>query len=202
MPFAGAGEQLAEAHDFVGRGTAAAQRGKAVGLIVGGLYSMVSGTGGEILGGAETATGVGAPVGAATIAVSTTMVVGGAANVLVGVQSLMAAPKGTGPSVQPTKSETTGSGARGGQRAGKAFTPRAKAQIDAENAARNGGANACENCGTKVTPGERSQRGVKPPLNERQRDHIFPRSKGGDGDPSNGQILCRDCNLNKSDKLP
>ncbi|MEZ4306573.1 MAG: hypothetical protein R3F14_00785 [Polyangiaceae bacterium] len=50
-----AGEQLAEAHDFVGRGTAAAQRGKAVGLIVGGLYSMVSGTGGEILGGAENA---------------------------------------------------------------------------------------------------------------------------------------------------
>ncbi|MEZ4300427.1 MAG: HNH endonuclease [Polyangiaceae bacterium] len=74
VPFGGAGEQLAEAHDFVGRGTPAAQRGKAVGLIVGGLYSMVSGTGGEILGGAETATGVGAPVGAATIAVSTTMV--------------------------------------------------------------------------------------------------------------------------------
>ncbi|MEZ4310031.1 MAG: AHH domain-containing protein [Polyangiaceae bacterium] len=65
-------------------------------MIVGGLYSMVSGTGGEILGGAETATGVGAPVGAATIAVSTTMVVGGAANVLVGVQSLLAAPKGGG----------------------------------------------------------------------------------------------------------
>ncbi|MEZ4298871.1 MAG: hypothetical protein R3B70_28235 [Polyangiaceae bacterium] len=37
-------------------------------MIVGELYSMVSGTGGEILGGAETATGVGAPVGAATIA--------------------------------------------------------------------------------------------------------------------------------------
>jgi len=92
-------------------------------------------------------------------------------------------------------------GTAGGTRAGKSFTPKGKAEIDATNAERHGGANVCENCGTKVVPGQRSQRGVTPPGNERQRDHIIPKSKGGDGDPSNGQILCRTCNLDKSDKL-
>ena len=92
--------------------------------------------------------------------------------------------------------------AAGGARTGKAFTPKGKREIDAENAARNGGMNICENCGVEVVPGQRSQRGVAPPGNERQRDHIVPRSQGGDGDPSNGQILCRDCNLEKSDRMP
>ena len=61
---------------------------------------------------------------------------------------------------------------------------------------------SCENCGTDVVPGQKSQSGVTPPANERQRDHIIPKSKNGDGAPSNGQILCRGCNLKKSDKLP
>ncbi|XYH94647.1 HNH endonuclease [Sorangium sp. So ce1128] len=56
------------------------------------------------------------------------------------------------------------------------------------------------NCGTDVVPAKRSEAGVRPPGNERHRDHIVPRSKGGDGDPSNGQVLCRDCNLRKSDR--
>ncbi|MCX4245982.1 HNH endonuclease [Paraliomyxa miuraensis] len=89
----------------------------------------------------------------------------------------------------------------GGPRAGKPFTRKGKAEIDTANAQRNGGVNLCENCGTQVVPGQRSQRGVRPPGNERQRDHIIPKSKGGDGSPSNGQVLCRDCNLDKSDKL-
>ncbi|MEZ4300425.1 MAG: hypothetical protein R3B70_36105, partial [Polyangiaceae bacterium] len=71
----------------------AAQRGKAIGLILGGTYTMVSGAGGEILGGAATATGVGAAVGVPAIVVSTGMVLGGAANVYTGVQSLRAGPK-------------------------------------------------------------------------------------------------------------
>ena len=93
-------------------------------------------------------------------------------------------------------------GASGGARAGKPFTPKGKAEIDAENADRNGGANVCETCGQQVVPGERSVKGVRPPGNERQRDHIVPQSKGGDGSPSNGQVLCRDCNLSKGDRLP
>jgi len=91
-------------------------------------------------------------------------------------------------------------GSAGGKRAGKAFTPNGKAEIDAENADRNGGENVCENCGQQVVPGQKSEPGVTPPGNERQRDHIIPKSKGGNGDASNGQILCRTCNLTKSDK--
>lgn len=92
-------------------------------------------------------------------------------------------------------------GTAGGNRAGKSFTSKGKAEIDAANAERNGGLNICESCGTQVVPGKKSQLGVTPPRNERHRDHIIPKSKGGDGDPSNGQILCRTCNLDKRDKL-
>ncbi len=91
-------------------------------------------------------------------------------------------------------------GTSGGKRAGKRFTPKGKREIDAENARRHGGTNVCEDCGVDVVPGKRSQKGVTPPRNERQRDHIIPKSKGGDGDPTNGQVLCRGCNLEKSDK--
>lgn len=87
-----------------------------------------------------------------------------------------------------------------GSREGKAFTPAGKKEIDAANAAKNGGTNKCENCGTEVVPAEKSQSGVTPPPNQRERDHIVPKSKGGEGAPSNGQILCRECNLEKSDK--
>jgi hypothetical protein len=96
--------------------------------------------------------------------------------------------------------KTSKGGARG-SRTGKSFTPAGKKEIDAANAAKNGGANKCENCGTDVVPGEKSQPGVTPPPNQRERDHIIPKSKGGDGTPSNGQVLCRECNLEKSDQI-
>ena len=98
--------------------------------------------------------------------------------------------------------ERAAKGTAGGARAGKRFTAKGKVEIDAENATRNGGANVCEGCGTRVVPGQRAKPGVKPPENERQRDHIVPKSKGGDGDPMNGQVLCRGCNLTKSDSNP
>jgi 5-methylcytosine-specific restriction endonuclease McrA len=53
-----------------------------------------------------------------------------------------------------------------------------------------------------IHPGQKSQKGVTPPGNEGQTDHIQPKSKGGTNDPSNAQHLCRDCNIKKSDKLP
>ena len=69
-------------------GTQEARVGRALGEIVGGVFSAVGGVGGEILGGLTTATGIGAGVGVPTIAVSTTVVVGGVANAAAGVRGL------------------------------------------------------------------------------------------------------------------
>jgi 5-methylcytosine-specific restriction endonuclease McrA len=51
-------------------------------------------------------------------------------------------------------------------------------------------------------PAKKHEKGVTPPPNETQVDHKVPKSKGGAGEVENGQVLCRDCNLKKSDKMP
>jgi hypothetical protein len=83
-------------------------------------------------------------------------------------------------------------------REGMGFTRSGKRQIDQANAEKYGGRNVCESCQADVVPGRRHERGVTPPGNERQRDHIVPRSRGGRGIPDNGQVLCRTCNIEKS----
>jgi RHS repeat-associated protein len=104
---------------------------------------------------------------------------------------------------QKTSPNGTGkTGTSGGPRAGKPMTPKGKAEVKAENAARNGGQTTCERCGQPTVPAEQSKSGVTPPGNETHVDHIDPMSKGGDGSPSNGQVLCRTCNLEKGDKVP
>ncbi|AZR32351.1 HNH endonuclease [Xanthomonas vasicola] len=50
-------------------------------------------------------------------------------------------------------------------------------------------------------PAQQSRAGVTPPKNETHGDHVIPQSKGGNGSPDNGQVLCRECNLQKGDKL-
>lgn len=63
------------------------------------------------------------------------------------------------------------------------------------------GTEKCECCGTDVIPGQKNQRGVTPPTNERQFDHIEPDALGGANDEKNTQLLCRKCNRGFSDKL-
>jgi 5-methylcytosine-specific restriction endonuclease McrA len=97
---------------------------------------------------------------------------------------------------------TAGNGTSDGDRAGKAFTPKGREIVIDANKVENGGVTTCEYCGTQTIPGTRSAQGVSPPSNETNVDHIIPKSKGGNGDPSNGQVLCRGCNLDKSDTMP
>jgi hypothetical protein len=91
-------------------------------------------------------------------------------------------------------------GTAGGARAGKAFTRAGKAEVKARNAAVHDGKIVCQGCGKETVPAKQSQKGVTPPGNEAHVDHVIAKSKDGDGSPSNGQVLCRDCNLDKSNK--
>jgi hypothetical protein len=93
-------------------------------------------------------------------------------------------------------------GVAGRNRGGKAFTKAGRAIVKEKNAAENDGKNRCENCGVETVPGKKHEKGVTPPPNEAHVDHIIPKVKGGPGEPDNGQVLCRECNLEKGDKAP
>jgi 5-methylcytosine-specific restriction endonuclease McrA len=69
-------------------------------------------------------------------------------------------------------------------------TQKDKQTVKQDNAARNEGKTRCENRGVDTVPAEQHKKGV------------IPKAKGGTGEPENGQVLCRDCNLQKGDKGP
>ncbi|WP_159675620.1 RHS repeat-associated core domain-containing protein [Andreprevotia sp. IGB-42] len=91
-------------------------------------------------------------------------------------------------------------GTAGGIRAGKNFTQAGKNVIKERNAGTNNGITVCVSCGIQTVPAQQAKKGVTPPGNETHVDLIVAKSKNGDGAPSNGQVLCRDCNLKKSNK--
>ncbi|MFL6603251.1 MAG: RHS repeat-associated core domain-containing protein [Steroidobacteraceae bacterium] len=93
-------------------------------------------------------------------------------------------------------------GTKDGDRAGKPFTKAGKEDVKSRNAEANSGKTKCEGCGRDTSPAKQSQKGVSPAGDETRVDHVYPQSKGGNGDPSNGQILCNDCNGAKSDLTP
>lgn len=80
------------------------------------------------------------------------------------------------------------------------FTKKGKLIVKDATARQNDGKILCENCKVETVPGEKHVKDVTPPSNEAQVDHIVPKARGGKGEPSNGQVLCRDCNIKKSDK--
>ena len=60
VPYAGAGQQLADKMNALPHGSTEARRGMAVGQILGGIFTAVGGVAGEIGGGIAGATGIGA----------------------------------------------------------------------------------------------------------------------------------------------
>lgn len=96
-----------------------------------------------------------------------------------------------------------GMGSHGRPRAGRPFTRAGRQQVIRRNQEMNEGRTVCSSCGRDTSPSQQSQAGVTPQDNETNVDHIYPRSQMGDGDPdTNGQLLCRACNLQKGDSLP
>jgi 5-methylcytosine-specific restriction endonuclease McrA len=109
---------------------------------------------------------------------------------------------GTGIGPEAAVKQQAIGGTHGGERAGKVFTPKGKREIIAQNRAAHNGRTVCVSCGVRTVPAKQSKKGMTPPRNETHIDHTYPRSKGGDGSEANGRVLCRDCNLTKSNKLP
>jgi hypothetical protein len=100
-----------------------------------------------------------------------------------------AAPKGYGHLADPP---TVG--------VGKDFTAAQKAEIIAANKARNGGVVKSDLSGEVLVPPAKSQKGVTPPANEWQIDHITAKDNGGTNSFGNAQVLSRAENRAKSNK--
>jgi hypothetical protein len=81
-------------------------------------------------------------------------------------------------------------------REGKDFTKAGKQVVIKKNEIKYGKVK-CESCGVQTTPAQQSKKGVVPKKTETQVDHIKRRRSGGRGNPDNGQVLCRKCNLDK-----
>jgi hypothetical protein len=82
---------------------------------------------------------------------------------------------------------------------GKPFTKAVTDLAKKLNREKNGGVLKSEKSGDALVPGKQSTKGVTPPDNEAQVDHITPRAAGGDNSIDNAQILSRKENIEKSD---
>jgi HNH endonuclease len=85
-------------------------------------------------------------------------------------------------------------------RNGENFTEAGKKAVVEVNKVKNGGVIKCNQCKVKTEKPLKTKKGVKPSDTEYHIDHVKAKSKGGSGTPCNGQVLCRKCNLKKSNK--
>ena len=82
---------------------------------------------------------------------------------------------------------------------GKDFTASQKAQIIQQNRINNNGVVKSDLSGQTLVQPQKSMKGVTPPANEWQIDHIIPKSAGGTNSFSNAQVLSREENRIKWD---
>ena len=85
--------------------------------------------------------------------------------------------------------------------AGKGFTPRQKRSILEENMKNNGGELRSDISGKKLDLPVQSKKGVKANMNQAEVDHIYPKSRGGTNSSSNAQVISKEENLKKLNKL-
>jgi 5-methylcytosine-specific restriction endonuclease McrA len=85
---------------------------------------------------------------------------------------------------------------------GKDFTDAQRSKIYAENQRRNGGVLRSDESGILLVKGSKHFKGVVPPPNEAQIDHICPREHGGTNHYYNAKVLSRKENRNKWDTMP
>jgi RHS repeat-associated protein len=88
--------------------------------------------------------------------------------------------------------------AKEGVEAYKKYTPGGNFSKKTKSDIADQAGHQCEYCGVNTVAAKKSERGVKPPKNEGQTDHVVPRSEGGTNAPSNAAHACRDCNRNLS----
>jgi len=115
----------------------------------------------------------------------------------VAILSIVVARKAVGAGKGP---KTTRGPPKAGTRPGMPFTRTGKEAVWQENALENNGVNRCDGCGKEVIRPQRHRAGITPPGNEGHVDHRIPEAIGGSGTPENGDLLCRNCNLNKRDR--
>jgi hypothetical protein len=85
---------------------------------------------------------------------------------------------------------------------GKKFSRLQKAKIREANKAKNGGVLKDDKTGEILAEPMKHKKGVSPPPNEANIDHVFPRSRGGPNCYSNAEVRSRLGNIKKSDSLP
>ena len=123
-----------------------------------------------------------------------------ALNVAGGVLSAgFSAATGLGESVARSFAQAGGPSSTNGYPTTFNYQPGANFSPGVKKGAAEAADQTCKICGAKTVPAKKSEKGVTPPANEGQTDHIKPKSKGGTNDPSNAQHTCRSCNRKKSD---
>ena len=84
---------------------------------------------------------------------------------------------------------------------GKSFTRTQKQKILEENKNRNGGILKSDLSGKELDMPVQSRKGERANMNQAEIDHITPKSKGGSNSYSNAQVLSKEENLRKGNRI-